>query len=360
MKVLVAPTAFKGTFTATAAAEAIAEGISLGLPSAEVRLHPVADGGDGTLEVVHKAVGGEILMMQVAGPLGAQVDAPILFLEDGTVVIELARASGLGLIDEGERDAMVATTRGTGELISASLDRGPRRLIVGLGGSATVDGGLGMMRALGVGFFAPNGMAITAPKDLPFLDRIDLTFRDFRLLDTEVVAACDVTNPLLGAEGAVREFGPQKGGGPEELIELEAGMARLAEVVMRTTGRWIGESPRGGAAGGAAAALEGLAGAELAPGFEVVADLTGFDEAVAWADVVVVGEGAIDAQTMRGKAVAGAARRALMKGAEVWALAGRIDLEPNQMKAMGLTRWRALAADEGLSGLVVAAQDCCS
>lgn len=360
MKVLVAPTAFKGTFTATAAAEAIAEGILLGLPGADVRVHPVADGGDGTLEVVHRAVGGDVVTMRVAGPLRAQVDAPILFLQDGTAVIELARASGLGLIDEPLRDVMVATTTGTGQLISAALDRGPRRLIVGLGGSATVDGGLGMMSALGVGFFAPNGGAITIPKDLAFLDRIDLTFRDFRLLDCEVVAACDVTNPLLGAGGAVRVFGPQKGAGPEEMVELEAGLARLAEVVMRTTGRWIGETPRGGAAGGAAAALEALAGAELAPGFEVVADLTGFDEAVAWADVVVVGEGAMDAQTLRGKAVAGAARRASMKGAEVWGLAGRIDLGPSQMRAMGLTRWRALGASQGPAGLVEAAQDLCS
>ena len=325
--------------TAFEAAVALAEGVSGSIPGAEVVLHPVADGGDGTIEVIQRARGGELVDVAVTGPMASEVTAPFLWLEDDVAVIEMARASGLSLVPEAERDVMTATSVGTGELISAALNRDPRKIIVGLGGSATVDAGLSMMRALGVGFFAQNGVPIARARDLAFLESIDITFRDDRMFSTDIVAACDVLNPLLGDDGAARTFGPQKGASFGEVSELEAGLARFTEILMRTTGNWVGETPRGGAAGGIAAALYGLAGAELAPGFDVVADLTGFDAALHQADVLIVGEGSMDRQSLQGKAPAAAARRAAAIGVQVWAIAGKVRLTPEQFRGLGISRW---------------------
>lgn len=344
MKIAVCPTSFKTTLGAVAAAEAIADGLGMALPEAHLVLHPVADGGDGTLEVVHDALGGQMVSTTVTLPDQSPGIAEFLMLDDAVAVIEMARASGMAVAPG--VDVMTATSKGTGQLLSAALDASPRRVIVGMGGSATVDGGMGMMQALGIGFFAMNKVAVERPADLPFLDSIDLTFRDLRLFDTEIIAACDVATGLIGPQGAVAVFGPQKGASKQQLAELEVGLARLTEVVMRTTGRWIGELPRGGAAGGCAAALYALAGAEVAPGFDLIAELTGFDHAIRDADIVIVGEGSIDAQSLLGKAPLAAARRASARGKQVWAIGGRISADPDALRSLGVTRWTETAPGE--------------
>ena len=298
---------------------------------------PVADGGDGTLEVLVDHLGGELVELQVTGPLGSPIDAAFGWLETEIAVIELARASGLALVHEAERDPLHATSRGTGELVSAALDRKPRRVIVGVGGSATTDGGVGMLQALGVGFFDGRGAPIEpGAAGLLDLEKIDLTFRDRRLFATEIIVGCDVMNPLLGETGAARTFGAQKGATEFEVEEMERGLERFAEVVMSQVGFWVGETPRAGAAGGAAAGLLAVAGAGLLDGFAVVADMIEFDRLLETADLLIIGEGRLDFQSLAGKAPIGAARWAKARGVPALALAGSIRLSEDQLRAEGI------------------------
>lgn len=326
--VLVAPCAFKGTLGPLEAADALVRGVEEALPDALIIRCPIADGGDGTLAVLLEHLGGERIEQEVTGPDGRPVRAAIGLLPDEVAVVELASASGLALMPEGERDPLRAATRGTGELISAALDHHPRRIIVGAGGSATSDAGAGLLQALGVGFFDARGRQVSpGAEGLVELERIDLTFRDSRLKDVEIVVACDVANPLLGDDGAARTFAPQKGAGPQEVERIERGLERFAEVLMRDFGRWIGETPRTGAAGGAAGGLYALCGAELRAGFEVVAEMVGFDDLLARSTLLIVGEGSLDEQSLAGKAPIAAARRAREAGVPVWAFAGRVALD---------------------------------
>jgi glycerate kinase len=330
MKIVVAPNAFKESLTAWEAAKAIEAGLAKALPGARLVLVPMADGGDGTAETLAWAAGGRLVRAKVADPLGRPVRAAYALLDDGaTAVVEMAAASGLGLLAPRERNPLRTSTRGTGQLIRAAVKRGARRLVIAIGGSATVDGGAGMAAALGYRFLDRRGRPV-APCGgaLERIARIDpAPYR--RWLSAlgkapELEVACDVTNPLLGERGAARVFGPQKGATPSQVERLESALAHLADLVRRDLGVNVRPLRGGGAAGGLGAGLVAFCGAKLRPGAELVMETVGLDEKLRGADWVVTGEGRIDAQTAFGKAPAAVARRARAAGARVIAVAGAL------------------------------------
>ena len=282
MRVVIAPDSFKGSLSAQAAAEAMARGVETVFPDAELRLVPIADGGEGTVDALVSATGGKLLETQVAGPLGEPVLARWGVLGDGvTAVIEMAAASGLSLVPAARRDPRLTSTRGTGELLRAALDAGLRRLVVGIGGSATSDGGAGMARALGIRFLDPAGRELPeGGAALARLERIDLGGTDPRLAGAEILVACDVDNPLTGPRGAAAVYGPQKGATREAVAALELALERYARVGAIATGRDVASIPGAGAAGGLGAGLLLFTQARLRPGVEIVLEATRFDELV--------------------------------------------------------------------------------
>ena len=330
MRILIAPGPFKGSLSAPQAAEAIARGLRAALPEAELELLPVADGGAGTVAALVAATGGRLFSARVRGPLGAplgeKVEASYGLLGDGeTVVIEMAAAAGLGLIPPEQRAPLKATTYGVGELIRAALDHSPKRIIIGLGDSATVDGGAGLAQALGIKLLDAQGREVPPGNEgLARLHRIDLSGRDSRLAAVEVRAACDVENPLLGPEGAARAYGPQKGATPEMVPILEKNLARLAEAIARDLGKEVAKLPGAGAAGGLGAGLVAFLGAELRSGIELVKEVLGFEAKLAAADLVLTGEGRVDQQTSFGKAPVGVAASAKRLKKPVICFAGAI------------------------------------
>jgi len=341
LKIVVAPASFKGSLTPVAAAEAVTRGFKRVLPSAEVAAVPVADGGEGTVEVLRLALGGRTRAALVTGPLGSEtVSAGWAVLDGGgTAVIEMAAASGLPLVPPQRRDPMVTTTAGTGELIREALEAGCRHILVGLGGSATVDGGLGAMRALGAALLDAEGRPVPpGGRGLLELARVDVSGLDPRLARVKVTALCDVDNPLLGPDGAARVFGPQKGADESAVDLLERGLENLVQVVRRDLGLgWnLGSLPGGGAAGGLGAALAAFLGAELVSGIDFVMRATGLPERIAWSDLVVTGEGQLDGQSRRGKACAGVAREARRAGRPVVVLTGSVRGEDEAVAVLGL------------------------
>jgi glycerate kinase len=350
MRVLVCPDKFKGSLTANQAAEAIARGFSEGWPEAECVLCPLADGGEGTLEVLVKATGGRLVEMEVTGPLGEKRRAPLGILGDGTTaVVEMAAASGLELIPPDCRDPRRTTTAGTGDLIRGALDMGFRRIIVGIGGSGTNDGGTGMASALGARFLDGEGNELPpGGGNLHRLERIDLSGLDPRVREAEIIVASDVDNPLLGPEGASRVYAPQKGAGPEDVEFLEKGLARLAEVASaqisipaREGGPRSGADPAAvpgaGAAGGLGFGLTVFLGARIRPGIEVVMEAVGFEELLSSCRLVITGEGRLDAQTAHGKTVNGVARKASERKVPVLVLAGEIVPGAEELHRSGVT-----------------------
>ncbi|TAK59211.1 MAG: glycerate kinase [Dehalococcoidia bacterium] len=327
MRVVVAPQEFKGSLTARQAADAIAAGVRDALPDAQIDVIPMSDGGAGIVDAMLAARGGELVTTRVHDPLMRPVDAAWGLLDGGkTAIIEMAAASGLVLLSEAERDPLVATTYGTGELVRAALDRGCRRMIVGVGGSATVDGGAGAMQALGARLIDAGG------RDLPpgggplaQLVRIDASRRDPRLAEAAIVVASDVTNMLCGPAGAAAVFGPQKGASPDGVRQLDEALRHFAAAVGRDLGVDVLDVPGGGAAGGLAAGLMAIAGATIRPGFDVLAEAVGLEAKIAAADLVITGEGHLDAQTAYGKTASGVARLARAHGKRVGAVAGRVD-----------------------------------
>lgn len=317
MKVVVAPDKFKGTLTAAEAAEAIARGLRAA--GADVDIAPVADGGEGTLEALVAAAGGGVMGVIARGPLGTPVRAHLGRLEDGTAVVELAQASGLRLLAEGERNPLRASTYGTGELIKGALARRPTCVLVGIGGSATVDGGTGLARALGVTFLDDGGREV--PDGGEWLERIatiDAAGLDRRWSAVRVVVAADVMTTLVDAAPV---FGPQKGATAEMVRLLERGLQVLGERIERDLGARVLEAPGAGAAGGAGAMLLGL-GAEVRSGADVVLEAIGFEQRLKGADLVVTGEGRLDEGTAAGKAPAAVARAAEAAGVPCVALVG--------------------------------------
>ncbi len=279
MRVLVAPDSFKGSAAALAVAQAMARGVRAVFPEAEVLPVPIADGGEGTVEALVVATGGALREATVTGPLGQPVVARWGVLGDGeTAVVEMAAASGLPLVPRERLDPRRTTTRGTGELMRAALDAGSRKLVVGIGGSATNDGGTGMARALGARFLGPDGAELPeGGAALARLDRVDLSGLDPRLAGAELLVACDVDNPLTGPRGASAVYGPQKGATPEMVRELDAALCRFAERAREATGRDVAGRPGAGAAGGLGAGLLFFTPARLRPGVEIVLEATGFE-----------------------------------------------------------------------------------
>lgn len=358
-RVVVAPNALKGSLGAPEAAEALRDGWRKVFPDAEYRLVPVSDGGDGFVESLVAATGGEVRQAAVTGPLGRRVTAAWGILGDGrTAVIEMALASGLVLVPLAERNPERTTTHGTGELIKAALDAGCTTIMVGIGGSATNDGGIGMARALGARFLTADGEELPGyGADLYRLARLDLSHLDPRLSGVTVRVACDVDNPLTGPKGAAAVYGPQKGADPEMVARLDAGLANLAELIRRELGKDIEHLPGAGAAGGLGGGLVAFLGATLARGIELMIDATRLEDAVRGADLVLTAEGQIDSQTLHGKAPYGVAQVAHRYGVPVIAFAGRLaDVEllvPDHFDALvGL-----VPGPQSLSEAMAAARD---
>ncbi|KAB7791390.1 glycerate kinase family protein [Bifidobacterium leontopitheci] len=343
-----APDSFKESLTAPQAAQAMAEGIRRGDPAAEIRLKPMADGGEGTARALVDATHGVMRSVTVRDPLGRPVRGEYGLLGDGedvaggdvagaaagrTAVVETASASGLSRLAADERDPLVASSYGTGELIRAAAHAGATRIIVGLGGSATNDAGSGLLAALGVRLLDGSGRPL-APGGAALADlaTIDMSGLDEAVQQAEIVAACDVTNPLTGPHGASAVFGPQKGASPADVERLDDALARFARIASATPGLApaLGEatdfaaSPGAGAAGGIGFALLAFLGAKFRPGVDLVVEQSGLDAAVRWADVVLTGEGSVDAQTAFGKTPAGVASVAKRHGKPVVALAGHV------------------------------------
>lgn len=340
-RVLVAADKFKGSLTAVEVAERVAAGLRRVVPDVRVEALPVADGGDGTVAAA-VAAGFERREVRVAGPLGAEVTAAYA-LREGTAVVEMAEASGLHRLPGGVLAPLTASTRGSGELLRAALDAGARTIVFGVGGSATTDGGAGMLAALGARFLDVDGRPV-APGGggLARLASADLSGLDSRLADVELVLASDVDNPLTGPKGAPAVYGPQKGASPDDVTALDAALGHFAKVLEGTEGvgaRAAGyaASPGAGAAGGIGFGAM-LLGARFRPGIEVMLDVLGFAPALERADLVITGEGSLDEQTLHGKAPAGVAAAARAAGKEVVAVCGRLALPAEALGRAGIRR----------------------
>jgi len=327
VKIVIAPDSFKGSLSAAAVADAIARGVLKAAPDAEVDLIPLADGGEGTVETMMRATGGRIASVPATDPLGNRMESSFGVLGDGlTAVVEMAAASGLALVPEDKRNPMLTTSFGAGELVRAALDSGCTRLILAIGGSATNDGGVGAAQALGVSFRDALGGEIGfGGGELRSIASIDASGIDSRLKDVEVIVACDVDNPLTGEHGASAVFGPQKGATPDMIVELDAGLRNLADVIRRDVGVDIEHIPGAGAAGGMGAASVAFMGGRLTPGIDMILDAVGFAGRAKGASLVITGEGRVDAQTIRGKAVRGVLSAAEYIGVPALVLAGAVD-----------------------------------
>ena len=338
MKVVIAPQTFKGGLMGAEVARAIQQGVHAVCPQAETVEIPVADGGDGTLDALVRSTGGELFTSQVTGPLGEPVSAQWGTMGDGqTAVIEVARASGLALVPLRRRNAWITTSYGTGELIGEALERGYRRVIVGLGGSATNDGGVGMAQALGVHFLDSNG------RELPFgggglskLARIDMSEVRLGVMEADITAATDVNNPLCGPKGASVVYGPQKGASPREVGELDKALDHLSRIIKRSLGVDVRDEPRAGAAGGLGAGLMAFLNAEVESGIGLVCRVLGLEKQLEGADLVITAEGRVDASTIYEKAPAGVARLAKARGIPVIVMAGSLGPGYQQVYGHGI------------------------
>ena len=326
MKIVVAPDSFKGSVSALEAADAIEQGLRRVFPDAVIDKIPMADGGEGTVQSLVDATGGHLQTQRVLAPLGNEVDAQFGILADSeTAVIEMASASGLTLVAPQERDPLRTTTYGTGQLIHTALEAGCRRLIIGIGGSATNDGGAGMAEALGIRLLDANGKQIPrGGEGLGQLASIDVSGLHPAVAETETVVACDVNNPLTGPNGASHVYGPQKGATPEMIETLNAHLAHFDKVLTRTLGKSFNDIPGAGAAGGLGAGLMAFLNAELRLGVDIMVDAVNLRERVKDASIVFTGEGQLDFQTVFGKTPVGVAKVAKAHNIPVIAIAGGI------------------------------------
>ncbi|MBA4552726.1 glycerate kinase [Thermoactinomyces vulgaris] len=326
MKIVIAPDSFKESMSAMEAACAIEKGFQKVMPDAEYVKVPMADGGEGTVRSMVDATGGEIRKETVTGPLGTEVEAFYGITGDRKMaVIEMAAASGIHLVPKEKRNPLVTTTKGTGELIRAALDQGVKRIVIGIGGSATNDGGAGMAQALGAKLLDKDGNPLGfGGGELSKLDSIDLSQLDPRLKEVHIEVACDVDHPLTGERGASAVFGPQKGATPEMVAILDANLARYAQVVKETLGIDVDPIPGAGAAGGLGAGLVAFLGTSLKRGVDVVAEAVQLDKHMVQASLVITGEGKIDGQTIHGKTPVGVAKRAKKYGIPVIGIAGML------------------------------------
>jgi len=338
MRILIAPDKFKGALNAREVAESIAAGLREVLPDAEMDVAPMADGGEGTAEAICDALGGSWLKCKAHDPLGREIEAHYAWIDQGKLaVMEMSEAAGMKRLRPNEFDVDLATTFGVGEMILDAAERGAQQIIIGLGGSATNDGGFGMARALGFHFYASISLAeylltrlrrkpprgpelIGSVAELRTLERIK---KPENISLPKIVAAVDVRNPLLSENGATRVFGPQKGATPNQIGELERALTRLADVVAEQFGFDYRDKPGAGAAGGIGFGLMSFCGATIRPGFDVVAESIGLEAKMKDVDLVITGEGSLDRQTLEGKTPAGVARLARKLGKRVFAIVGR-------------------------------------
>jgi glycerate kinase len=370
MKIVLAPDSFKESMTASQAVDAMREGVHSVIPDAECVGIPMADGGEGTVDAVVDALHGELVATEVLDPLGRTVTARYGYVPlRQLAVIDMAAASGLELVAPSQRDVLRASTFGVGQLILSALDHGAQEFLIGLGGSATNDGGAGMLTALGAVFTDADGNRLEAGgAALEHLDRIDVTGLDTRLRDARIHIASDVTAPLLGPNGASAVFGPQKGATAADVDRLEASLRRLATVTSTVLGTTNPERPGAGAAGGLGFALIEFLGAESKPGVQEVAETVGLERSLRGADWVFTGEGSVDAQTVMGKTPFGVAQVAARAGARVVIFAGRVAPDASVLLEHGVDRLVAITAEgtpieqalrDGVKSLTRATADVC-
>jgi len=323
MRILIAPDKFKGSLDARKVAENIAKGLRDALPNAKMDIVPMADGGEGTAEVICGALEGSLLKCRAHDPLGREIVGRYAWIEKRRLaVMEMSEAAGMRRLHESERNPIHANTVGVGEMLLDAAHRDAKEIIIGLGGSATNDGGFGMARALGFRFFKDEQEFSGAISDLVRLNRIE---KPHGLRLPEIVAAVDVRNPLLGANGATRVFGPQKGASKDDHDILECALTRLADVVAKECGFDYRGKPGAGAAGGLGFGLMSFCQAQIRPGFDVVAGAVGLASKMKHVDLVITGEGSLDRQTLEGKTPSGVARMARKLGKRAFAIAGRSD-----------------------------------
>ena len=338
MKIVVAPDSFKGSLTAIEVSDAIEQGIREIFPEAEIIKIPMADGGEGTVQCLINAAGGEILREKVTDPLGGEVLAHYGILGDKkTAVIEMAEASGLTLVPENKRNPLITTTYGTGQLIKAALNQGCRKMIIGIGGSATNDGGAGMVQALDVRLLDKQDKEIGfGGAELMNIHHIDISQMDQRISKLEILVASDVKNPLCGHSGATRIYGPQKGATEEMMVILEEALTRFAYIINKTLHKDVKDIPGAGAAGGLGAGLMAFLGAKLKPGIEIIIEAVKLEEAMKDADLVITGEGKIDSQTIYGKVPVGVAKIAKKYHVPVMAIGAIIDQDAEIVHKYGI------------------------
>ena len=338
MRIIVAPQALKGSLTATEAGQAIALGIHAIHPEADVQIIPMADGGEGTAQALVDAIGGEIIAATVTGPLDQAVQAFYGVLGDGkTAVIEMAACAGLPLLTPEQRDPRITTTYGVGELIRAALDRDHRSFIIGIGGSATNDGGAGMAQALGATLHTAEGKPIArGGAALHTLESISIEHMDPRLQECTFDVACDVTNPLCGPQGASAVFGPQKGASPEMVHQLDQALAQYARVIEQDLGIAVKDLPGAGAAGGLGAGLIAFFHAKILSGAQIVLTASNFDARAKGADLVITAEGQIDGQTAYGKSLGAIAQFAQRHQLPVLALTGNLGVGYECVYSLGV------------------------
>lgn len=340
-KIVIAPDSYKGSLSASEVCEIIAGAVEKILPEAEIVKLPIADGGEGLVDALLEALGGEKVWVEVDDPLGRSIKAFYGVLPNGKVVIEMAAASGLPLVKDTENDILKASTLGTGMLIRHALLRGYRQFILGLGGSATSDGGAGAGAALGIRYMDETDKLILGGGDLCGLLQIDTTEMMPEFGEATFTIACDVRNPLYGENGAAYVYSPQKGASPEQVVMLDNGLRRLAEQVREQTGIVLQEIPGTGAAGGLVVPFLAFGKAEIRSGVEVVLDTIGFDEQLVGCDLVITGEGRTDRQSSMGKVLSGIGRRCLEKGVPVIALSGALEEGYEALYEQGITAFFA-------------------
>ncbi|GAA0578049.1 glycerate kinase [Actinomadura livida] len=354
MRVVVAPDSFKGSLSAAQVCAAVAEGVRRAVPGARVTAVPMADGGEGTLDCFRTARAGELVETAATDPLGRPVAARYALSGDGrSAVVELAAASGLPLVADVPPDPLRADTTGTGELIADAVRRGAREVLVAVGGSASTDGGTGLLRALGVRFLDAAGAELPpGGAALARLARIDGSRLPHAVRATRFRVACDVTSPLVGPAGAAAVFGPQKGASPAQVRELDAALTVFADVLAAHSGVRVHDLPGAGAAGGTCGGLVGLLGAEPSPGAPLVAEAVGLPAALDGADLVLTGEGRVDGQSAAGKVVSAVAALAAERGVPCVALAGGVAGPLDELHALGLTAAFSIAdGPRDLAGL---------
>lgn len=329
MQILIAPNAFKNSLSATQVAEALHQGLQQSRLRCTIERFPIADGGDGTGELILKKCDGKIIPALTEDPLGRTIETSFGLIDNGkTAVIEMANASGLRLLKQNELAPMQTSSYGTGQLMKRALDEGVDKIILAMGGSATVDGGCGMLNALGIAFIGEHGEELTAnPENLSGMISIDASGLDERIAGCEIVVICDVDNRLLGEKGAAAVFGPQKGATTENVVQLENFLTRFTEITRKQINIDLSQLKYGGAAGGATAGIAAWLNAKLVNGIEYFLELTGFEASVQKADMVITGEGSIDEQTLQGKGPFGVAALAKKHGLPVIGVAGKVPLK---------------------------------